>query len=57
MGVLRVCVLSLVLASDGLCGKLDGWCAGDCGVRVRLGGAAGCVAECADLYIGTRGGT
>ena len=57
MGVPRVCVLSLVLASDGLCGKLDGWCAGDCGVRVRLGGAAGCVAECADLYIGTRGGT
>ena len=26
-----------------------------CGVRVRLGGAAGCVAECADLCIGTKG--
>ena len=36
--------LPLVLASDGLCGA-QAW----------FGGAAGCVAECADLCIGMRG--
>ena len=42
--VLGVGVLSLVLASDGLCGA-QAW----------FGGAAGGVTGCADLCIGTRG--